>query len=275
MKKQVHGVLACLGLLLPGLAAREFTSADGRKINGELLAHSGDGVVLKVGAKEFVVPISSFSADDQQFIKTWMEENPGALRFKFGFFFDFEELRGDRTQGKAPGSMIDDKLKITPHLCKMILFNKEVVPAEGVEIRYEIYIDDFVDVRNKTYTRMAVGGAKRAVLETVAGRLEVPRLEAGGRIDFSRVFDMHFYIDRDGGKTDEAAKDKLRGARIRIYRGDAVVAEAQSAETGREIDSIPWQDAEPNGETVVKNRSAGRDRFPRRDPFTARSVTVW
>jgi hypothetical protein len=44
--------------------AREFTSQDGRKINGELLAHSGDQVIIKVGAKEFAAPVANFSLDD-------------------------------------------------------------------------------------------------------------------------------------------------------------------------------------------------------------------
>ncbi len=250
MKSLFPALIGCLALQT--LSAREFTSADGRKINGELLAHAGEQVLLKVGAKEFLVPVANFSVDDQQFIKEWIADNPGAVRLKFGYFFDFEELRGERSQGKAPGSMVDDKLKTIPYECEMVVFNKETVPAEGLEIRYEIYIDDYVDVRNNTYTRMAVGGQKRATLETVAGRLEVPRLEAGGRIDFTRLFDTHFYIDRDGGKTDQAAGDKVRGVRLRIHKDGTLVGEETATVAGRNLDGIVWQDAEPSGETVVK-----------------------
>jgi hypothetical protein len=94
--------------------AREFVSSDGRKIDGELVAHAGENVLIKVGAKEFSVPIQNFSLDDQQFIKEWIEQNPGAVRFKFGFFFDLEKESGMTSQGKAAGNMIDDKLKTIP-----------------------------------------------------------------------------------------------------------------------------------------------------------------
>lgn len=250
MKSTILILLASLATL--GSAAREFTSADGKKIDGELIAHAEDQVTLKVGAREFVIPVVKFSLDDQQFIKEWIAQNPGAVRMKFGFFFDFQEIRGGRVQGKAPGEMIDDKLKTIPNECEMVVFNRGTTPVLDIEVRYEIYIDDFVDVRNNTFTRMAVGGARSAVLETVAGKIEVPLIEAGGRIDFTRNFDTHFYIDRDRGKTDKAAGDKIRGVRLRIYKEGKVVGEERAAERGREVDSIPWQDAGISGETTVK-----------------------
>jgi hypothetical protein len=235
-----------------GLEAREFTSKDGRKLNGELLAHSGDQVIIQVGNKEFVVPIAGFSVDDQQFIKNWIQQNPGAVRYKFGYFFDFEEDRSGRTQGKAPGAMIDDKLKTIPYECEMVVFNKEVTPVENIEIRYEIYVDDFVVTKNNAFTALAVGAEKRSELQTVAGSIEVPRIEAGGRIDFFRRFNIEMYIDRDGGKTDEAATDKVRGVRVRVLKGDLVLGEESAGEGGREVETIPWQGAEASGETTIK-----------------------
>lgn len=241
--------------LLPWIAdaqVREFTSADGRKLNGQLVAHAGSKVLLKVGAKEFPVEVANFSVDDQQHIKDWIANNPGAVRYKFGYFFDFEEDRGGRSQGKAPGGMVDDKLKVIPYECEMVVFNKEVAPVENIEIRYEIYIDDFVVMRNNAFTGMAVGQKPVARLETVAGSLVVPRIEAGGRIDFFRSFNIEMYIDRDGGKTDEAAADKVRGVRLRIYKDGKVIGEESSGTMGRSVQDIAWQDAEPGGETRVK-----------------------
>lgn len=245
-----------LAVLLIGsvdAAAREFTSQDGRKINGELLAHSGDQVIIKVGAKEFVVPVANFSLDDQQFIKEWVAANPGAMRFKFGYFFDVEKEREDVTQGKAAGSMIDDKLKTFPHTAEMIVFNRDITDADAIEIHYEIYIDDFVDIRNNAYTRMAVGGAKMARLETISGKVEVPRLAAGGRIDMTRRFNTEFYIDRDGGKTDEAATDKVLGIRLRILKGGKMIGEEiHEVSNSRGLKGIEWQNTAPTEGTVVK-----------------------
>lgn len=247
-----QGILFSFLLVCTGGGAREFTSRDGRKINAELVAHSGEQVILKMGTKEFVVAIGNFSADDQQHIKEWISQNPGAVRYKFGYFFDFEEDRSGRTQGKAPGGMVQDKLKVMPYECEMVVFNKEMTPVEGIEIRYEIYIDDFVVMKNNAFTAMAVGAKANSQLETVAGRLEVPRIEPGGRIDFFRMFDTQMYIDRDGGKTDEAAIDKVRGVRLRIYKGGVVIGEESAGEAGRSVEGIPWQETDPSGETVVK-----------------------
>lgn len=242
----------CLWMISNSATAREFTSADGRKLNGELVAHAGEQVILKVGAKEFVIGVANFSVDDQQFIKEWVAANPGAVRYKFGYFFDFEENRTGRTQGKAPGGMVDDKLKVIPWECEMVVFNKEVAPVEGIQIRYEIYIDDYVVMKNNAFTGMATGSKPVAKLETVAGSLDVPKIDAGGRIDFFRDFNIEMYIDRDGGKTDEAATDKVRGVRLRIYKDGKVIGEESAGEAGRMVDDISWQDVEPGGETRVK-----------------------
>lgn len=246
-------LLAALLIVSFDAAAREFTSQDGRKINGDLLAHSGDQVIIKVGAKEFAVPVANFSLDDQQFIKEWIAANPGSMRFKLGYFFDVEREREDVTQGKAAGSMIDDKLKTFPYTYEMIVFNRDITDADGIEIHYEIYIDDFVDIRNNTYTRMAAGGAKSARLETVAGKMEVPKLAAGGRIDMTRTFNTEFYIDRDNGKTDEAATDKVLGIRLRVYKGGAMIGEEiHEVSNSRGLKGIEWQNTAPTEGTVVK-----------------------
>ncbi len=250
MKYQLLGL--SLILIIYGAAAREFTSADGRKLNGDLVAHAGDQVILKVGAKEFVIGVANFSVDDQQYIKAWIAANPGAVRYKFGYFFDFEEDRSGRSQAKAPGGMIDDKLKVIPYECEMVVFNKEVAPVEGIQIRYEIYVDDYVRTAGNEFTNMAVGQKANGRLQSVAGSLDVPKIDAGGRIDFFRDFNIEMYIDRDGGKTDEAATDKVRGVRLRIYKDGKVIGEESAGEMGRSVDDISWQDTEPSGETRMK-----------------------
>jgi hypothetical protein len=243
-------------LLMMGFAvtvlcrAREFTDATGRKVNGDLLAHAGDQIVLQVGAKEFVVQVTNFSAEDQQFIQDWIVANPGAVRYRFSFYTDLEKL--SVSQAKAPGSMYEDKLKVMPQEYEMIVFNKEVAPVTDLEIRYEIYIDDFVDIRGNAFTAMAVGGEKKARLETVAGSFPVASIPAGGRVDFTRAFNIEFYIDRDGGKTDAAATDKVMGVRIRVYKGDQVIGEVADDLESYDIGKVPWQNEAATEGTVIK-----------------------
>ncbi|MEM7603216.1 MAG: hypothetical protein AAF357_17620 [Verrucomicrobiota bacterium] len=223
-------------------------------MNGDLVGHSGDQIILRVGTKEFVVPVTGFSDADQQYIIGWIGENPDAARYKFNFFFDLEKDRGGVTQGKAQGGMVDDKLKVIPYSYELIVFNREVVDATDIEIRYEIYIDDFVNVKDNSFTAMAVGANPSATLETVAGSFEWERIPAGGRVDFSRVFNTEFYIDRDSGKTDEAATDKVLGARIRVYRDGKMIGEGIDEQPStRGLSGIPWQDGKSSEGTVIKD----------------------
>ena len=138
------------------VSAREFKSADGRTVSGELVGFTGDQIYLQVGAKEFVVDITGFSEEDQDNIR-------------FFFFFDLEKLREDTTQGKAPGYMTDDKLKVIPYEYEFIVFNRAAADVTDLEIRYEIYIDDYVNVSDNSYTLMATCSTPYATLETVAG----------------------------------------------------------------------------------------------------------
>ncbi len=55
-------------------ATRTFTNQAGRKIEAEIVEVSGANVVLKMGGKNYPVPIASLSAADQTYIKEWGEK---------------------------------------------------------------------------------------------------------------------------------------------------------------------------------------------------------
>ncbi len=61
-------------LFSTGLSAREFTSTDGRKLNGEIVSVKGENVVLKVHTSTYTIPKSRFIAEDIKYIETWAEE---------------------------------------------------------------------------------------------------------------------------------------------------------------------------------------------------------
>lgn len=248
MIRVVFSVL--LGLILCDGVAREFKDAKGRSIEAELVAHAGNQVVISRGGKEFVVPVSMFSVDDQAYIADWITKNPGAVRYKFDFYTDLE--REMARQKKEPGTMIDDKLKIMPHTYEMIVYNKEVAPVLGIEVRYEIYVADFVDTVNNAYTRLAVGGEKVEKLQTIAGAFTIEKLDAGGRQDFKRTFNIESYIDRDGGRTDAAAADKIIGVRIRVMKDGRLLGEHADGEDSFRMKRTSWQGAEPSEGTVLE-----------------------
>lgn len=245
MKRSGTSLLLAILILAhsDGIEAREFTDSSGRKIEAELVGYSGNTVIINRGGKEFPVSATIFSLDDQEYIKGWIAENPDKARYSFGFYADLD--RKSVSQSKAPGGMIDDKLKVIPYNYEMIVYNKGIAPAEDLEIRYEIYVEDFVDVRNNRFTRMAVGGEKSARTQVVPGKLPAMTIPANGRHDFERDFNTEFYIDRDGGKTDAAATDKVIGVRIRVYKNGKLLAEHEEGEDDDKLAKTTWQDATP------------------------------
>ena len=238
--KSLFLMIASLLVCASATSAREFTDAQGRKIEADLVSHSGSTVVIDRGGKEFAVEVTMFSLDDQNYIRKWIEENPDAVNYEFNYYVDLEKLK--ISQQDADGGASEDKLKTIPYNYEMIVFNKGIAPAEDIEIRSEIYIEDFVDVRKNRFVRMATGGEKRARNQTIAGKLDPITIPASGRHDFERTVNTEFYIDRDGGRTDEAATDKMIGVRIRIYKNGKVLDEYEDGEDDRKMAEIKWQD---------------------------------
>lgn len=70
--------IAALALVLlaaiPPASARSFKDATGRVIEAELVSVKGEDVTIKRDGKDFTLPIAKFSAPDQEYIRTWAEE---------------------------------------------------------------------------------------------------------------------------------------------------------------------------------------------------------
>ena len=65
--------MALLLVLSFHATAREWTNAaDGKKIEAEFVSSDGSNVTIKMGVKEFTLPISRFSEADQTFVKEQM-----------------------------------------------------------------------------------------------------------------------------------------------------------------------------------------------------------
>ena len=247
---RLASIILFLALLFTPGFAREFKDAKGRTIHAKLVAHAGTSVVIDRGGKEFVVPVTMFSIDDQAYIADWIEKNPGAVRYKFDFYTDLK--REHARQVKEPGSMTEDKLKVMPYTYEMIVYNKETTSVQDIEVRYEIYVADFVDTTNKAYTRLAVGGEKTEKLQTVAGSFKIDEMKPGGRQEFKRTFNTESYIDRDGGRTDAVASDKIIGLCIRVLKNGKVLDEHREDEDSARMKRTRWQNAATTPGTVLE-----------------------
>ncbi|MDB6004714.1 MAG: y domain 1, partial [Prosthecobacter sp.] len=62
-------LLSLLLLATPFLHAREWTSADGRKIQGDFVSATATDVTVKMAGKDTRIPLSRLSAADQAWVK--------------------------------------------------------------------------------------------------------------------------------------------------------------------------------------------------------------
>ncbi len=60
-------------------AERDWTNSTGKMIRAELVEVQGDKAVLRMGGKDFPVPVASLSPEDRQFIATWEKGAPADL----------------------------------------------------------------------------------------------------------------------------------------------------------------------------------------------------
>lgn len=74
MNRTIYLTLLCAfvaALHVPVADGREFKSTDGKVINADIVNVRGTDVVLSMAGKSFTVPISRFSAADQEYIAQW------------------------------------------------------------------------------------------------------------------------------------------------------------------------------------------------------------
>ncbi len=80
MKRLFSGLaLAAVGSLLFSASGetRTWTDVSGREVEGELIKVMGESILLRVGGKDFTLPVSKFGEEDQAFIKEWESSTGG------------------------------------------------------------------------------------------------------------------------------------------------------------------------------------------------------
>ncbi|MDF1825476.1 MAG: hypothetical protein P1U68_12590 [Verrucomicrobiales bacterium] len=68
---QTAGLFILISSILSLAPAREFTSADGKTIEGEVISIRNDQVVLQIGTKQYTLPTTRFSEADQSYFDEW------------------------------------------------------------------------------------------------------------------------------------------------------------------------------------------------------------
>lgn len=230
--------------LLPAsrLSAREFTDAKGRKIEAEITGATPDGKVeILRGGKTITAPITLFSLDDQDYIRKWIKEHPDAVSYRFNYYVDLDELREQNSARE--GSMVTDKLKTKPQRLLVNVTNKNPIPIKDLKVVVDAVVDDAVNIVDGSYARLAVGAKRSELVRTQRFRAEgtFPEINPKGRAELTFEFNIERYVDRDGGKVDGTATDRVLGAWIRVYKGGKMVGEFKRAFESK-FDEIKWSD---------------------------------
>ncbi|MCB1229368.1 MAG: hypothetical protein KDN19_03830 [Verrucomicrobiae bacterium] len=245
-KLPLIGTTFVLGaLIFTSLNAREFTDKQGRKINAEIVSYTDDSVELKMGNNTYGVPIENLSLEDQVYITEWIKANPAATGYRFRLYSDLEMLK----RSTKDGIMVQDRLKTVPYEYTLVVYNQSKSAITDVDIRYEIYVNDVVDTRGNRYAQLAVGAEKIDRLQTIPGKLTKKTIPADGKIEFKHEFPTEIYVDRDGGRIDQAASDKVIGVRVRVYKDDKLLWEYGEAEDDKRFAQASWQDEAASEET--------------------------
>ena len=223
------------------VSGRTFKDSQGREIEADLVAVSGDSVVIKRGGRDFTVKISQFSIDDQAFIKDWIQKNPDAEKFRFSYFVDF-----DAETASSRKVDYDERLQSRPYVCSASVTNRNPGALKGVKVACQVIVEDFVDTRGNRFRALNSGiKPSSGRIQRIQAVAELEEWKPESRVDIDLPFPTEYYVDRDGGRVDNAVSDKILGVIIRVYRGDQVLDEYKKAEDpGGGIDSVPWSDKE-------------------------------
>lgn len=152
------------------------------------------------------------------------------------------------------GVMVTDKLKTRPHNYNIVVYNQSKSELSEINIRYEMYVNDVVDIKGNCYAKLAVGVYKIDKLQAIPGKLSKLKIPSEGKVEFEHNFDLHNYVDRNGGKVDQAASNKVIGVRVQVYMGESLLYEHFEAEDDKRMEGATWQNGEAKEETPVMKR---------------------
>lgn len=233
--RQALPALAVLLCLAPSLSARTLTSADGRKIEVEVLGYEPGAVRVKRTdtGQIFTLPLEKLSAEDADTLRAEAKEaakKAAEIQAK-DVLIEVSRTKFDTRKKKeesklTDGRIIKDGRTVTEEDWgyNITLRNQTSAPIEGLRAEYILFVkkdvpDGHVD-KNKlkrtkgslTFTSIAPGARATERTDAVVARSV-------------KLADGIVFAGSDG---DDRMRDTLVGAWLRIYQGDRLVIEQAS-----------------------------------------------
>lgn len=170
MKSMFFVCIGSLFLVGSSLAeTRSFTNKEGKALTAELIRVEGESAVLKLANSSRVnVPIASLSDSDQQFIKTWWEENKNNVtEMDLRLEIDKKSKRISRSDsGDDKGKKGGDQKKASVDEIQYSCVLKSYTPRDisDISVDYTIYkrISTRGEDGSETTTETTDGSAKIA-----------------------------------------------------------------------------------------------------------------
>lgn len=185
-------------LLAVPARAREFTQADGSKVDGDITGIANGVVQLKTTQGSTVaLPVASLSAADRQYAQQWWEE-----RRKYSLAISSLKKKGSQRSKGRDGSL---NTVTQDWLYSVSVRNSTNTPTPPLSIKYDVFVS-------------VPGGAPRAA---VTHTINIPALKAGGSHSFDTASVNITSYEAPKGSffvngQDRKKRDSLEGMTLRI-----------------------------------------------------------
>lgn len=188
--------LLCLGISFA--EPRAFTNKDGKTLEAELIGVEDGSAVLKLANRSKAkVPLDSLSKSDQEFVKTWWEENKNKVR-ESDVKLSIDKLSKRMKEPKDDDKKGKDKKKV----------------SKG-EVRYSCVVNSYtrkdlsdITVDYTVYKRVSSRGEEGSstTTEEITGSTTIASLEGLGSASFETDAVVCEDMSQKGGKGPSSSK---------------------------------------------------------------------
>lgn len=211
MKRKIFALLVT-ALSAASCLGREFTDVQGRKLEAEIVMSDGTQVTLKRAAdgRQFTVPVTTFSATDQDFIKAYAAEN---------VTYNFEVKNSRERTGKSSSKFNNVETEQEEWIYKIDLRNISRASAEKVTVSYWVFVRADDGGKTKAAPRLVAADSIKEVTIDKAAQYQLstkPVILTKTRLDGN-------YYYTDGTKNKSA--DSLGGFVVAIMKGEKRIFE--------------------------------------------------
>jgi predicted outer membrane lipoprotein len=212
MKRILFGLLLATAFSSTVGLAREFTDAQGRKLEADIVSLDGAQVTLKRAAdgRHFTVPATTFSAADQDFIRAFAAEN---------ITYNFEVKNTRERLGKSVTKENNEEIEKEEWSYKIDLRNISRANADNVTVSYWVFVRADDGGKTKAAPRLIAADSIKEV--TILKAAQYQFVTKPVTLTKTKLDANYYYTDGTKNK----AADSMGGFVVAIMQGDKRIFE--------------------------------------------------